>query len=90
MTTGNKLGYSKNARTLKTFRCHFYVPANGGQQQARSFNVDFGEVTEIGATLNDKEKMINDKWYSLDGRQLDGKPTAKGIYVNKGHKVVIK
>ena len=90
MTTGNKLGYSKNARTLKTFRCHFYVPANGGQQQARSFNVDFGEVTEIGATLNDKEKMINDKWYSLDGRQLDGKPTAKGMYIHKGNKVVIK
>ena len=90
MSSGNRIGYSQNPRTLKCFRCHFYVPANGGQQQARSFNVDFGEVTEIGATLNDKEKMINDKWYSLDGRQLDGKPTAKGIYVNKGHKVVIK
>ena len=31
-----------------------------------------------------------DGWYTLDGRKLSGKPTAKGIYVNNRHKVVIK
>jgi hypothetical protein len=29
-------------------------------------------------------------WYDLNGRQLSGKPAAKGIYINKGKKVVIK
>ena len=29
-------------------------------------------------------------WYSLDGRQLQVKPSTKGIYVNNGRKVVIK
>ena len=38
-------------------------------------------------TLNIKS---DDAWYSLDGRKLDGKPTQKGIYVNGGHKVVVK
>ena len=29
-------------------------------------------------------------WYSLDGRRLNGKPTAKGLYIHNGKKVVIK
>ena len=29
-------------------------------------------------------------WYTLDGRRLAGKPTAKGIYINKGRKAVIQ
>ena len=31
-----------------------------------------------------------DAWYSLDGRRLSGKPSAKGLYINNGNKVVIK
>ena len=44
--------------------------------------------------LNDKGQMINDKvsagWYTLDGRRLDNVPTAKGVYVRDGRKVVIQ
>ena len=29
-------------------------------------------------------------WYSLDGRKLDGVPTAKGVYIHNGVKTVIK
>ena len=29
-------------------------------------------------------------WYTLDGRKLDSMPTAKGIYIQNGKKVVIK
>ena len=32
----------------------------------------------------------NGKWYSLDGRQLKGKPTAKGVYIHSRRKVVVK
>ena len=51
-----------------------------------------GETTEIGDAmrLNDKRQMINDKWYTLDGRKLDKQPTTKGLYIYKGKKVVIK
>ena len=31
-----------------------------------------------------------DHWFTLDGRRLQAKPTAPGIYVNNGKKVVIK
>ncbi len=30
----------------------------------------------------------NDEWYTIDGRKLEGKPTVKGIFINKGKKVV--
>ena len=40
--------------------------------------------------LNDKGQMTNDKghWYTLDGRRLDSVPTAKGLYIHNGQKVV--
>ena len=51
-----------------------------------------GEVTPIGSlqTKTGEVTFDNDAWYSLDGRRMVGKPTAKGIYVNNGKKVVIK
>ena len=33
---------------------------------------------------------VNGNWYTLDGRRLSGKPTAKGVYINNGNKLVIK
>lgn len=32
----------------------------------------------------------NERWYTLDGRCLSGKPTTKGLYIVNGKKVVIK
>ena len=91
LSTGNRLGYSQNARTLHSFRCHFEVPTTDDAPAARDFILDFGEeMTGIGATLNDKGKMINDKWYTLDGRRLGGKPTKAGLYIHGNKKVMIK
>ena len=51
-----------------------------------------GEVTGIGTlqTKTGEFTLDNEAWYSLDGRRIVGKPSAKGIYVNNGKKVVIK
>ena len=99
MTKGNKIGYSKNPRTLNCFRCHFYVPTNGGQQ-AHSIEVDFGEgeTTSLSEELRVKSEecnatlrsLVEEVWYSLDGCKLEGKPTAKGMYIVNGRKVIIK
>jgi len=32
----------------------------------------------------------NDGWYTLDGRKLNARPTQKGIYINKGKKILVK
>ena len=51
-----------------------------------------GEVTAIGSlsTVTGEVTFDKDAWYSLDGRRFEGKPSAKGIYVNNGKKIVVK
>ena len=34
--------------------------------------------------------QLNDAWYTLDGRRLNGQPTKKGIYLMERKKVVVK
>ena len=36
------------------------------------------------------ETTPDSHYYSLDGRQLNGKPTQKGIYINGGRKIIIQ
>ena len=47
-----------------------------------------------GIGLIDNGELIIDNragaWYTLDGRKLDKQPTAKGVYVRNGVKVVVK
>ena len=80
---------------LHSFRAHFYVPANGGGQQARSFVLDFGEGEQTGiiAVANSKLSTLNSplsEWYDMQGRKLDAQPTQKGLYIHGGRKVAIK
>ena len=93
IASGNKIGYSSKARTLKSCRAHFWVKPNGTQQAASMINIDFGEET---TSLNEELRMKNEEfataagWYTLDGRKLDAHPTQKGLYIVNGKKVVIK
>lgn len=78
--------------TIGAQRAYFKIGEDN--QQARmltAFNVDFGdaEATDI-LTISEVRSKMSDAWYSIDGRKIDGKPTAKGIYVNNGRMVVIK
>jgi hypothetical protein len=87
----SKLGYSQNPRSLKCFRAHFLVPSNDGTK-ARRFVLDYGDGTQTGISHTDLTDLTDhaDAWYTLDGRKLAGQPTAKGVYINNGKKVVIK
>ena len=49
------------------------------------------ETTDIdGIKEYDNTGTAIDRWYSLDGRRLNGKPTKKGLYIKNGQKVVVK
>ena len=55
----------------------------------------FQWLDESGTTgiQNVQCSMFNvqsENWYDLQGRKLPGKPTQKGIYINKGKKILIK
>ena len=47
-----------------------------------------GSTGVLGVEMADVRS--NDGWYSLDGRKLSARPTLKGIYINKGKKIVIQ
>ena len=55
---------------------------------------DTAVATGLGeaSPLNDNGKMIDDRsgWYTLDGRKLNGKPAAKGVYLWNNRKVIVK
>ena len=55
------------------------IDRNGETQGIGEIRLSTGEVT-----------FDSDAWYDLNGRRLAGKPTQQGIYINGGHKVVIK
>lgn len=90
----NKLYYPKADVTVGAFRGYFLLQngltvgdlPNG----VRSNMPDFGDddVTGIFQIENRKSRIENaNGWFTLDGRRLSGKPTTKGIYIHKGHKM---
>jgi hypothetical protein len=69
----------------------------------RAFDLHFSDGTDCGSSGDDagatsvnSEKLLGEQlittteWYTLDGRKITGIPTAKGIYVYKGRKAIIK
>ena len=95
----NKLYYPNQANNddgqyyVNACRAYFHVDLEGSAG-VRQFVLKFGEdnvTTGISdaTRLNDKGQMINDNWYTLDGRKLDGQPTKRGLYIHGGRTVVI-
>jgi hypothetical protein len=75
------------------YRCYVVI-SHAAAARSMGIVVD-GETSGIDNLLLLDEEDGN--WYSLDGRKLDGKPTAKGLYImipadgrSKGKKVMIK
>jgi hypothetical protein len=82
---------SANA-TLGANKAYLQVPTSFVSTNAREVNIVFEEdVTGIYSMHNSECIMHNRaEWYSLDGRKLNDKPAAKGLYIVNGRKVVIK
>jgi len=76
--------------SMKGFRAYFQL--KGDAATARAFNINFedGETTGIESLTPDFCPKREESIYTLDGRRLDGEPSAKGIYVVSGKKVIIK
>lgn len=49
-----------------------------------------GTATAIGTLDTTTGQLSTDGWYTLGGRRLEAKPTAKGIYIHNGRKVIVK
>jgi hypothetical protein len=71
--------------------CRAYFKLKGlSASDVSTTRLFFGEIeTSLSQPLQ-REGSQAGAWYTLDGRKLDGKPAKKGVYINNGHKVVIK
>ena len=88
--------------TIGTHRAYFQLApgitagepvSSSNAKQIRAFNLNFGDDEATGIiSVHDSGFMVNgsDAWYTLDGRKLDGQPTASGVYIHQGKKVVVK
>ena len=89
----DKLYYPTADITINAFRCYFVLdtPAPALASEARVI-IDWGDDEEATgiASMEDGRSQMEDVWYTLDGRKLDGKPSVKGIYMYNGKKVAVQ
>jgi len=96
--TSNKLYYPNAAMTIGSCRAYFRlngITAGDKADKARAFVLNFGnentgihEITDPAPNPSPAWEGSGCAWYTLDGRRLSGKPTAKGLYIYKGRKYV--
>jgi hypothetical protein len=87
---GGAFVFVKNAGTLAANHCYLKVAKDAA---ARRLKIVFGDedtVTGIEGVkeVEGVEGVEDDRFFDLNGRQLDGTPTRKGLYIRNGKKVV--
>lgn len=92
MGGNNTLRYANANAGLGACRAYFEIGEDGNAARLTDFCFDFGgETTGIRSIGNDSlTKDNDDAWYTLDGRKLNGQPAMKGVYINKGNRIMIK
>ena len=91
----NKLYYPNGEMTINSCRAFFQL-TNGlvcgnpsqGESGINNFVLNFGDDATGINTVSQEESDVSDAWYNIDGKRLNSMPTAKGIYIYKGRKVV--
>ncbi len=82
----NQFWHATGKVNIKPFRA--YLESTQAVSSAIGLMVDDGETTGmLNVNVNDN---ANSSWYTLDGRLLNGRPTAKGIYIHNGRKEVVR
>lgn len=49
-----------------------------------------GQLNTLSGEISVDHTIAKDRWFSVDGRKLNAKPTAKGTYYNNGKRVIVK
>ena len=86
-----KIGFFIYKGTAKVPPYRSYISVNKvGNAQAMTFSID-DEATDV-RSIDNGQLIMDNSWYDLQGRRIANgqKPTAKGLYIYNGHKVVIK
>ena len=89
----NKLYYPSADMTVGSCRAYFKlkgITAGDAADGARAIVLNFGDEATGITLVNGSETRMSgsDAWYTIDGRRLNCKPTAKGLYIYNGKKVI--
>ena len=83
--------FEVNYRDLRPFEAYTMHEGNGPAPQ---FIPVAGFIAGEATGIEDVRSLMSDdsgeNWYDLNGRKLLQKPIKKGVYLNNGHKVVIR
>ena len=77
--------------SINPFHAYFQLDDDITVDDVTNARMNFGgedDVTGI-QTTDYANYTDSDAWYTINGVKLSGKPTAKGLYINKGKKIVI-
>jgi|GEM_PF-4878597 len=101
----NKLYWPKAGASLGACRAYFQLKGGLTAGSISAARIAFDEPTQttslreegivkserlrVGDGTSGMEFASAAEWYTLDGMKLSGKPTAKGIYVKNGRRVVV-
>ena len=91
-----KFGFYKYVyMTMPAHKAFLYIPRSTSSS-ARAITFSFADnITDVKTISGDKGQwsMFNGQcsdWYTINGVKLSGKPTAPGMYINSGKKIIIK
>ena len=92
LTSEGNLKYSDQIRVMKPFRMFFVFYANDPGALEFNLNFDDGDTQTgiVDLDGNARHNSAAEGIYNLQGMKYNSKPVQKGIYINNGHKVVIK
>ena len=92
----NTLRWPKGNTTLKSCRAAFMLKgaAAGADAAASRVLIDFGDGEVTGIETLERIPVLTGEdsnvFYTLGGRRMTGSQSPRGIYINKGKKVIIK
>ena len=80
--------FIRNSREVRPFEVYTnHMRVGGARPRFIPVNATTNNET-VGIKDIEHSTMNNEQWYSVDGRQLQGEPKTKGVYIQRGKKVV--
>lgn len=83
--------FEANYRVVRPFEAYTYH--EDGQRPAPRY-ISIGDINSGTTGIEEVRWQMSDgrsdKWYTIDGRRLQQKPTQKGVYILNGRKTIVK
>ena len=93
MVNGNFGFYRYTGEYTPFYKAILFIPSSGSSARAITFRFA-DDITGVETIDNGQLTIDNytgaDVWYTINGVKLGGKPTAPGMYINNGKKILIK